>query len=189
MVLSVMLIVAGQVTAVAEVFLVRDTFQSSALTFGLLVATWVLGSVFGTMFAVRFNTPARILVGVPVAAAVMASGVAVTGLSRSLTTAFVMFVIAGAANSVVSVGTGTLVQLRADRAALGRVLSSFTGVLQSASLISAALGGLLIALFAPDTVFTLSGAFSLLAVVATVPAFRRALAKTSDTSAPAPSPM
>jgi MFS family permease len=186
MVLGVLLIVVGQMTVVAEVFLVRDTLRSSALIFGLLTATWVLGSVLGTVFSSRLNTAGRILRGVPVAAAAMGCGVAITGLSRSLPTAFVMFVVAGAADAVVSVGTGTLVQLRAEQSALGRVLSSFTGVLQSASLVSAGLGGLVVALLAPETVFTLSGTLSLLAVLATLPAFRRALARLSDTSATPP---
>jgi MFS family permease len=177
MVLGVLLVVVGQLTAVAEVFLVRDTFQATALTFGLLTATWVLGSIAGTVFASRLDTASRILRGVPIASAMMASGVAITGLSRSLPTAFVVFVVAGAASAVVSVGTGAMVLLRADESALGRVLSSFTGVLQSASLASFALGGLVTALFAPETVFTLSGILGLFSVLVTVPAFRRALAQ------------
>jgi MFS family permease len=86
-------------------------------------------------------------------------------------------VVAGAASAVVSVGTGAMVLLRADESALGRVLSSFTGVLQSASLSSFALGGLVTGLFAPETVFVLSGILGLFSVLVTVPAFRRALAQ------------
>jgi MFS family permease len=174
MVLAILLVVVGQVTAVTEVFLVRDTFGASALTFGLLTATWVLGSIVGTAFASRLDTVHRILRGVPLAAAVMGAGVAITGLSRSLPAAFPLFMVAGAAGGVVSVGNGAVVMLRAEEAMLGRVLSSFTAVLQSASLLAVALGGVTTGILAPQTVFTLSGGATLLAVAGTAPAFRRA---------------
>jgi MFS family permease len=174
MVLAILLIVVGQVTAVTEVFLVRDTFGASALTFGLLTATWVLGSIVGTAYAGRLDTVHRILRGVPLAAAVMGAGVAITGLSRSLPAAFLLFVVAGAADGVVSVGTGAVVMLRAEESMLGRVLSSFTAVLQSAGMLAVGLGGLATGLLAPQTVFTLSGIATLLTVAGTAPAFRRA---------------
>jgi MFS family permease len=174
MMLAVLLIVIGQVTAVAEVFLVRDTFRSSTLTFGLLQATWVLGSMFGTVFASRLNTAARILRGVPTAAAMMAASVALTGLLRSLPAAFMLFIVAGAASGVVSVGTGTMVLLRTEESVLGRVLASFTGVLQSASMVAFGLGGLIIGVLAPEMVFTMSGTLTLISVLAIAPVFRRA---------------
>jgi hypothetical protein len=83
--------------------------------------------------------------------------------------------------------------LRAKESMLGRVLSSFTAVLESAGLLAVGLGGLATGLLTPQTVFTVSGVATVLVVVGMAPAFRRArkalstgVEPVSDTSATPP---
>jgi MFS family permease len=174
--LAVLLPVVVHLIYVAQVFLVRDTFGGSALAFGLLQATHMAGLLIGTVAASRLNTVRRIVLGAPVAAALMSVALVLIGQAWSLPATFALYVLAGICMSMVSVSAGTVVLLRTPEPAMGRVTAAFTAVHRAAGLVAYGLGGLVVGLLRPEVVYVLSGTGALVVVLALVPAFRRAWA-------------
>lgn len=159
---------------VAQVFLVRDSFGASAVAFGMLQATQMAGLLVGTIVASRVNTVRRIVLGIPIAATVMSSAIAMIGLSRSLPATFALYLLAGVAMSVVSVSVWTLLLVRVPEQSIGRVTASFTGVHRVFGLIAYGMGGVIVGVLGPETVYLLSGTAALVIIAALLPAFRRA---------------
>ena len=168
-VLAVLIIVLGGAIGVAEPLLVLKVFHASGLVYGLLGATWTVGMLVGTAYASRLDSVPRILVGIPVGAATFGVSFALTGLFNSLVAVFLLFVAAGVGAAVSSVATGTLLLLRTPEAMVGRVLASYAAITRAAGLISTALGGLIVGLLSPQTVFLVCGVLELLAVLACIP--------------------
>jgi len=178
MVLAVLLVLNLHVTYVAQVFLVRDTFGASALTFGLVQATHTTGFLFGAVAASRLNTARRILLGTSLAAAVMSVALFAISVARSLPATFPLLLIAGFGVTVVLVSVGTLLMARTPEHMIGRALSSFTGAHRAAALLAYGLGGWIVGLIPPATVYALSGIGALITLLATAPAMRRAWLET-----------
>jgi MFS family permease len=175
--LAVMLPLVVHLIYVAQVFLVRDTFGASALTFGLLQATQTVGLLIGAVLASQLNTVRRIILGTPLSAAVMSIAIAMVGLVRSLPATFVLYVVAGVCMSLVSVTMGTMLLLRIPEPAIGRVTASVTGIHRTAGLVAYGLGGLVVGLLRPEAVYLFSGTAALVIVLVLAPVFRRALAR------------
>ncbi|HEX6356645.1 MFS transporter [Actinophytocola sp.] len=173
---AVLLVLSLHLTYVAQVFLVRDTFGASALTFGLMQATHTAGFLFASVAASRLNTTRRILVGTPVMAALLSVAMLVISFARSLTITFAMLLIAGFAVTVVLVVVGTLLMQRIPKDVLGRALASFTGAHRAAALVAYSLGGWLASLISPLTMYAVSGIVALIALFVTAPMMHRALA-------------
>ena len=174
--LAVLLPLVVHLIYVAQVYLVRDTFGASGLTFGLLQTTHMAGLLIGTVVASQLNTVHRIVLGTPLSAAVMSVAIVLIGLLGSLPAAFVLYVVAGVCMSMVSVSVGTLLLLRTPGSAIGRVMASFTAVHRAAGLVAYGLGGIIVGLLRPEVVYMLSGIGALVIVAALVPACRRAWA-------------
>jgi MFS family permease len=183
--LAVLLPVVVHLIYVAQVFLVRDTFGASGLTFGLLQATHTVGLLIGTVLASQMNTVRRIVLGTPVSAAAMAATILAIGLASSLQATFALYVVMGVLMSMVSVSGGTLLLTRTPEANIGRVMASFTAVHRTAGLIAYGLGGMVVGLLKPEEVYILSGTAALMIVLALVPVFRKAVRLTA---AATPSP-
>jgi MFS family permease len=176
--LAVLLPLVVHLIYVAQVYLVRDTFGASGVTFGLLQTTQMVGLLLGTVVASRLNTMRRIVLGAPVSAAVMSVAIVLIGLLGSLSATFVLYVVAGVCMSMVSVSVGTLLLLRTPESAIGRVMASFTAVHRTAGLVAYGVGGMVVGVLRPELVYVLSGAGALVIVAALTPASRRALALT-----------
>lgn len=172
--LAVLLVLVVHLIYVAQVYLVRDTFGASALTFGLLQATHTVGLLFGTVVASRLSTARRILLGTPLAAVVMSVAIVLIGVAQSMPATFVLYVVAGFGASTVSVSVVTLLLLRTPEPAIGRALASFTAVHRAAGLIAYGFGGWIVGVIPPTTVYVLSGVGALIAVLITAPTLRRA---------------
>lgn len=177
--LAVLLPVVVHLIYVAQVFLVRDTFGASGLVFGLLQATHTVGLLIGTVVASQMNTVRRIVLGTPLAAAVMAATILAIGLVRSLPATFALYVVMGVLMSMVSVAGGTLLLTRTPEPAIGRVMASFTAIHRTAGLIAYGLGGMVVGLWRPEQVYVFSGGAALVIVLALVPVFRRAVSLTA----------
>lgn len=173
-ILTVLLVLTLHLTYVAQVFLVRDTFGASALTFGLVQATHTMGFMFAAVAASRLDTPRRILVGTSLAAAVLSVALFVVSVARSLPATFPLLLVAGFAMTLVLVSVGTLLMLRTPAHMIGRALASFTAAHRAAALIAYGLGGWIVGLVPPVAVYALAGAGAFLALLATMPAMRRA---------------
>lgn len=176
--LAVLLPVVVHLIYVAQVFLVRDTFGASALAFGLLQATHMVGVLIGTALASRLRTARRILLVSPIAATVMSVAIGLIGVIRTLPATFALYVVAGIGMSIVSVTVGTLLLLRTPEPVLGRAFASFTAVHRTAGLIAYGIGGLVVGLLLPEVVYQLAGLGSLIIVLALAPTFRRAWSTT-----------
>ncbi|TCO46623.1 MFS transporter [Actinocrispum wychmicini] len=176
--LQLLLILVGETVNVAEVFLVRDTFQASATAYGLLSTTFVAGSLLGMLLAAKLDTTSRILRTLPLASVAMTTAIAAAGLSPSLAGVFALFVLAGAAAGVMGVTAATLVILRTPDHLMGRVQAMLNGMTRTAGIASLGLGALLTGLFTPSTVFVLAGTAGLVATAATIPLFKTARAHT-----------
>jgi len=159
--LAVLLVLAVQVTGVAAVFLVRDTFQASALAYGLFTGAYATGILIGTAWAGRLHTARRISLISPAAAAAAGACFVGIGLSTSLAAAFVLYAAAGTGAGVVSAATVTLLLLRTPKSAAGRALASYSGAVRAAALVAYGIGGLAIGPFSPQAVYLLSGAVAL----------------------------
>jgi MFS family permease len=172
--LAVLLVLALHLTYVAQVFLVRDTFSASALTFGLVQATHTFGFLIAAVAASRLTTARRILLGAPLAAAVLAVALFVISVARSLPATFALLLLAGFGVTVVLVSVGTLLMLRTPEHMIGRALASFTAAHRAAALVAYGLGGWIVGLIPPLAVYAISGVGVLIALFATAPAMRRA---------------
>jgi MFS family permease len=172
--LAVLLPLVVHLIYVAQVYLVRDTFGASGLTFGLLQTTHMVGLLIGTGFASQLNTERRIVLVTPVSAAVMSVSIVLIGLLGSLPAAFALYVVAGISMSMVSVSVGTLLLLRTPDTAIGRVMASFTAVHRTAGLVAYGLGAIIVGSWRPEVVYMFAGAGSLIIVAALTPACRRA---------------
>jgi MFS family permease len=177
--LAVLLPVVVHLIYVAQVFLVRDSFGASGLTFGLLQATHTVGLLIGAVLASQMNTARRIVLGAPLSAAAMSCTILLIGVLHSLPVTFALYVVMGVMMSMVSVSGGTLLLTRTPEASVGRVMASFTAVHRTAGLVAYGIGGMVVGLWAPETVYVFSGAAALVIVLALVPVFRRAASLTS----------
>jgi MFS family permease len=177
-ILAVLLVLSLHLTYVAQVFLVRDTFGASALTFGLVQATHTFGFLIAALVATRLTTTRRILLGTPFAAAVLAVALFMISVAQSLAATFVLLLLAGFGVTVVLVSVGTLLMQRVPEHMIGRALSSFTAAHRAAALIAYGLGGWIVGLIPPSAVYAISGVGALIALFATAPAMRRARLET-----------
>jgi MFS family permease len=176
--LAVLLILVLHTTHVAQVFLVRDTFGASALTFGLVQATHTVGFLVAAVVASRLSTVRRILPGVLIAATVLSMALFGISLARSLPATFPLVLLTGFGMTVVLVSVSTLLMLRTPEHMIGRALASFTGAHRAAALLAYGLGGWIVGLVPPTAVYALAGAGALIVMAATTPALRRAWSET-----------
>jgi MFS family permease len=160
---------------VASVFLVRDVFRSSALVYGLLEATSPLGVLVGTALATRLHTVRRILLGSPLATALMATCVAGVGLSRSLAGVFVLYAMAGVGAGIAATAAVTLVLQRTPGPTIGRVLAAHSGLIRAVALLAYGIGGLLLGPLSPQGVYLFAGVTAMVALLAAAPALRKML--------------
>lgn len=174
--LAVLLVLAVHLTYVAQVFLVRDTFGASALTYGLTQATHTAGYLVAAVAASRLTTTRRILFGTQAAAAVLFVAMLVISTARSLPATFAMLLVTGFGVTVVLVAGGTLLMQRVPKHLLGRALASFTGAHRAAALVAYSLGGWLASLIPPLTIYAIAGVTALVALLVIAPVTHRALA-------------
>lgn len=136
------LVLAGSVANVVEVFLVRGTLGVGPTGFGLVSGLYALALVAGSLLAGRSaSDPARAR-RTMVAALVLALGLATCGLAPTLAIFTVPWVVVGIANGVVNTDVGTLVLSRTPEAFRGRVLARLNGMVQSAVVAALVAGGL-----------------------------------------------
>lgn len=172
--LAILLVLTVQIAGVAAVFLIRDTFQASALAYGMFTGAYAAGILVGTAVSGLLPTARRILLAVPLLAAAAGACFVGIGLSSSLVAIFALYLVAGIGGGVVGGATVTLLLLSTPKSASGRVLAGYAGLVRAAALVAYGLGGLIVGPLAPQSVYLLSGIVALAAVLATAPAFRKA---------------
>ena len=147
---------------VALVFLIQDSLDASAVWFGIAMSAFGIGMLAGSVGVLRRAStinPKALFVGGWILTAV---GEIATGLSPTVVFAVIAFTIAGTGNAFEVVSSDTLVQRRVPEHLLGRVFGAIgTATLLGAS-ISAAVGGLLLEVMSPGSLFVWAGALTAL---------------------------
>lgn len=151
------LVLAGQVTNVVEVFLVRGTLGASATAFGLLGALFAAALVAGSLAAGRAGSDAVRAHRTILAALVLALALVAAGLAPTVAVFALASVLIGVANGALNTDVGSLVLARTPERARGRVLATVNGMTQSASVGALALGGLAGTLLGPRLSFVVAG--------------------------------
>src|SRR6266702_251935 len=147
-------IVLGAVVNVVDVYLVRDTLQSTATWYGMLLGSLAGGRWTGQLALARVVLASTIALSLSMLGYTVAPGVAWL---------LPVAVVGGAANGLLNVGAGALVMMRAPEHARGRVSAAAGGVTSAAMIAAFVLGGVLAAFASPRQIFLIAGLLGMLA--------------------------
>lgn len=182
--ISIFIFALGMIN-VGEVFFVTQTLHSTATYYGLIGASFGLGSVGGAMYAgrMRQETVALVaaLLGSIVVIGIMIAGV---GLVEHVGYIYPPMVVAGFAAGIANVCSSTLLALRTPEHLRGRVFAAFGAIFNAGEIGSYAAGGLILMVIAPRTVFQVAGIAATMTALAIGPfaftASRRAHRRETD---------
>jgi MFS family permease len=167
---------------VALVFLVRETFHSSALAYGLLTAAYGIGMIAASGgLSLRVIRPAAgtiFLAGWFLSGA----GILLVGLAPALLLVGVGQLLAGCGNGAENVGAETVIQRLVPRTVLGRTFGVVTTAAFAGSTLAYAGGGFLLDATSPRTVFVIGGSGVLCVALALAFLARRPLLADADGS-------
>jgi MFS family permease len=143
---------------VGEVFFVTVTLHASAIYYGLLGASFGLGSIAGSLLAGRLRQGlvqlARAVLATIVVVGAMIGGV---GLVTRVGYIYPLMLVAGVAAGVAQVAFMTLCTVRSPELLRGRVFAAIGALFTGNQIGATALGGLVLTLIAPRTVFQIGG--------------------------------
>jgi MFS family permease len=168
-------VLAGEVTNVVEVFLVRGTLGASSAAFGLIGAALAAGIVVGSLVAGRTTSDSRRALRAAVAAAGLALAIVTAGLAPTLAVFAGAWLILGLMNGVLNVDASTLLLNRTPESARGRALANVNAMARASALGAMTLGGVAGTLLGPRTTFVAAGAVSAAVAAGLVVRIRRVL--------------
>jgi predicted MFS family arabinose efflux permease len=143
---------------VAEVFFITKTLLSSALTYGLVGASFGAGNIAGAVAASRLKQDDVALARASLASLIVVSVlVGLIGLVEHVGYLYPILVVMGIAVGVVNVASTTLMTVRTPEAQRGRMFSASNAAFTSAEILGTVFGGLILTLVAPRTVFQIAG--------------------------------
>ncbi|HEY5266074.1 MAG TPA: MFS transporter [Acidimicrobiales bacterium] len=150
---------------VAEVFFITQTLHASDLMYGLVGTSFGAGSIVGSLGARSLKQDPLALVRISLISialiSVLLGGI---GLMEHVVLVFPLMVVTGVAVGIVNVAFSTLSAVQTPEALRGRVYAATGALFTSAEISSMVLGGLLLTLVAPRTIFQMAGVFSILSV-------------------------
>jgi predicted MFS family arabinose efflux permease len=151
---------------VAEVFFITRTLHSTALVYGLVSTSFGVGNVVGALASSKVRQDDISLVRAALLS-ILVIGVSVgaIGLVEHVSYMFALLAVTGVAVGVVNVATTTLLTIRTPEKARGQMFAASNAIFTSAEIASTALGGLVLTLIAPRTVFQVAGIVSTAAVL------------------------
>jgi MFS family permease len=151
---------------VAEVFFITRTLHSTALVYGLVSTSYGVGSILGAVASSKIKQDDLSLVRAALLG-IFGIGVSVgaIGLVEHVSFVFPLLAITGVAAGVVNVAAGTLLTIRTPEKVRGQMFAATNAIFTSAEIASTALGGLILTVIAPRTVFQIAGIVSTAAVL------------------------
>lgn len=158
------LVLVGQTTNVVEVFLLRGPLGAGPTAYGLVAALLAAALVAGSLAAARPASDLGRARRTLAAAVVLALALVVGGLAPDLVVFTTAWAFLGVANGIVNADVGTLLLSRTPERCRGRVLAHVNGMVNSASLVALALGGVAGTVLGPRATFVAAG--SLMAATA-----------------------
>ena len=175
-------VVAGEITNVVEVFLVRGALGASIAMFGIVGALLGAGIVVGSLLAGRERPDETRALRAVIVAVILAVLIVVAGLAPTLLVFAAAWLVLGVANGVVNTDVSTLVLSRTPEPVRGRVLASVNALVRGSSLGAMVLGGAAGTWLGPRTTFVVAGALSLAVGLVLLARLRRVLARTAPSS-------
>ncbi|MGH2692024.1 MAG: MFS transporter [Actinomycetota bacterium] len=134
------LIVFAAADNVAEVFFARRVLDAGELGYGVLVASWTLGMMVGSI-AGRWLRPVWLAPTVPLFAVTGGAAVIIAAAVAWFPVAVVMFVIGGFANGIQLVAVRSLLHKRVPDRLRGRAFAAYYGMIQAAQILALGVGG------------------------------------------------
>ena len=171
-------VLAGEVTNVVEVFLVRGALGAGIVLFGILGAVLAAGLVAGSLLAGRDRPDERRALRSSVVAVILALAIVVAGLAPSLWVFAAAWLVLGVANGFLNTDVSTLVLSRTPEPVRGRVLASVNALARGSALGAMVLGGAAGSWLGPRTTFVAAGVLSMAVGLALLARLRRVLART-----------
>jgi MFS family permease len=177
-------VLAGEVTNVVEVFLLRGTLGASAAAYGLIGAVLAAGIVVGSLLAGRTTADAARAMRAALLAVGLALGLLVAGLAPTLWVFAAAWLVLGLANGMLNVDVSTLVLNRTPDIARGRVLATVNAMARASTLGAMSLGGAAGTLLGPRATFVAAGLLSAVVGAVLVVRIRRVLSLSSGSRPP-----
>lgn len=168
-------VLAGEVTNVVEVFLLRGTLGASSAAFGLVGAALAAGIVVGSLVAGRSTSDAGRALRSAVVAGGLALALVTAGLAPTISVFAITWLALGVLNGILNADVNTLLLSRTPEAARGRVLANVNAMARASALGAMALGGAAGTLLGPRTTFVAAGALAAVVAAALVVRIRRVL--------------
>ncbi len=172
---TLVFLLAINVVNVGEVFFVTVTLHSSAIYYGLVGASFGVGSVAGSLLAGRLgqglvNLARSILVTITVVGVM----IGLVGLVSRVAFIYPLMAVAGVAAGVANVAFFTLCTVRSPEALRGRVFAAIGAIFTGDQIGATATGGMVLALVSPRTVFQVGGVAATLCALVLGPVALRA---------------
>lgn len=158
---------------VALVFLVRETLHGGPLAFGLVGGAYGVGMLAGSLGLSWRGTAAAAGSLLVVGWVLSGLGTVLTGVAPVIVLAGLGQAIAGIGNGVENVAADTLIQQAVPREMLGRVFGLVSTAPFAGSTLAYALGGFLLDLTSPRTVFLIGGSGVLVVLLPVLLMLRR----------------
>ena len=157
-ILIAMIILAVSVINIGEVFLVMNILKADAFTYGIVSATFALGSVLGAVATSVMKVPEKRHAPIVVLALLVLSAITL-GLAFAWHWAVVAvaWFIAGVFNSALNAYGVSLIMNRTEEATRGRVMASVGALFSTASVLGMGVAGILIGAFGIRMVLGISG--------------------------------
>ena len=151
-----LMVVFAAADNVAEVFFAVNVLDAGELGYGLLVATWTLGMVVGSI-ASRFLRRDWLAPAVPLLAVAGGSAVALAAWAGFLPIALAMFLVGGFSNGVQLVAMRSLLHQRVPDRLRGRAFAAYYGMIQAAQIVALGASGGLVELAGTRLTMMLAG--------------------------------
>jgi MFS family permease len=162
-------------TNVAEVFFATQTLHASATLYGVIGASFGLGTVGGSLLSQRMNQGlVQLARSVLVTILIVGAMIGGVGLVTRVYYIYPLMVVAGLAAGVDQVAFMTLCTLRTPEALRGRMFAAVGAVITGSEIGAYTAGGLVLTLLAPRTVFQVGGVAASLSVLVLGPLALRA---------------
>jgi MFS family permease len=160
---------------VGEVFFVTVTLHASAIYYGLLGASFGLGLVAGSLLAGKLDQ-GHLHLARRIFLAIVVVGVmfGLVGLVTRVEFIYPLMVVAGVSAGIAQVAFMTLCTVRSAELLRGRVFAAVGAIFTGGQIGATALGGLVLSLVAPRTVFQVGGVVATLSAVVLGPLALRA---------------
>ena len=174
-ILITMMIFAVSVINIGEVFLVMDILGADAITYGIVAATFAMGSVVGAVATSALKVPEKYHAPISVVAlAVLCIVMVVLTIAWHWLVVAVVWFIAGFFNSGLNAYGISLIMNRTPEEIRGRVMASVRAVFSSASVVGMGVAGLLISGFGIRNVFGTAAIASIAILALLAPAVLKA---------------